>query len=338
MNTKTNQADAPRVHERPTLYILHENEGWIAGLLEELKILGVRYELWFIDNGVNGESVDWSQPPPEGVYFNRISCSSHTRDHPFSVRYTQVLLDWLELHGRRVVNGSQAFRLEVDKTLQYMLLGKEGIRYPNTITCTDHASILDAVETWDPVMLKDNQGGSGSGVYRFTGRETREVVEKHLAELNYPISPDGITLVQRYISAAGKRINRVELIGGDLVYRLSVDTSAGFNLCPAVSCEVENCPLKAKGETFTVVEPLEPKIPSHLEDGCDGLISAYKAFSRRHGLHVVAFEYMVDSDGIPWTYDVNCNTNYNLAAEKRWGAEGYAFRRLAQYLGSLCVL
>src|ERR1700747_2569089 len=51
---------------------------------------------------------DLSRPPPEGIFYNRMSASSHTRDHRYAAELTATVLAWLERHGRRVVNGRRA--------------------------------------------------------------------------------------------------------------------------------------------------------------------------------------------------------------------------------------
>ncbi len=70
--------------------VLHENEAWTAPLEVELARLGLPYELWFLDEG----HLDLARPPPEGVFYNRMSASAHTRDHRYGPEYTACLLAW----------------------------------------------------------------------------------------------------------------------------------------------------------------------------------------------------------------------------------------------------
>ena len=69
---------------------------------------------------------------------------------------------------------------------------------------------------------------------------------------------------------------------------------------------------KEADDTFQIVES------SKEEDSDDYLLQKYRSFAQKYKLDVVAFEYVVDATGRAWTYDVNCNTNYNLTAEKKW--------------------
>ena len=54
------------------IYVLHENAAWLPPLHKALAALGLPYEEWFLDQG----TVDLSEPPPDGVFYNRMSASS----------------------------------------------------------------------------------------------------------------------------------------------------------------------------------------------------------------------------------------------------------------------
>ena len=62
---------------------------------------------------------------------------------------------------------------------------------------------------------------------------------------------DGITLIQQYIQAPKPYITRCEFINGKFLYAVKVDTSEGFELCPADACQIDDlfCPA---GESNTV--------------------------------------------------------------------------------------
>lgn len=301
------------------LYILHENQEWLTDLLEYLNEFKIAYTLWFVDNGINNKPVDFSKEPPEGIFYNRASCSSHIRGHTHSNVYVKQVLYWLELHNRSVINGSDAFAIETSKTIQYMCLLKEGLLTPKTITTTSSDSILENAVKF-PVMLKDNQGGSGSGVYFI---DSKNSLQQHLKKYNYPISPDKLTLVQDKIESSLKRIYRVEIVNGEHLYTLSVDTSSGFNLCPATACQMENCPIQGKNveDKFKIID-----------DKRSDLVARYIEFSKKYHLDIVAFEYIVDDDNKCWTYDINCNTNYNKPAEEKAGKLNISYKKLVEFL------
>ena len=100
------------------IYIIHENEEWITQLKSELENLNQPYETWFIDE----LELDLHSAPPQGVFYNRMSASSHTRDHRYAPEMTAALLSWLKARGRTVVNDRDALRLELNKVEQYCLI------------------------------------------------------------------------------------------------------------------------------------------------------------------------------------------------------------------------
>jgi len=120
--------------------------------------IGTPFEEWFLDQGM----LDLRTVPPDGVFYNRMSASSHTRDHRFAAEYTGAVLAWLERHGRAIVNGWHALQLEISKVSQYQALAAERIETPATIAAigTDHIRAAAAALGF-PVILKHNRGGRG---------------------------------------------------------------------------------------------------------------------------------------------------------------------------------
>ena len=103
------------------IHVLHENPLWLPPLAEAFNRRGLSWTEWFMDGGI----FDLSVPPPEGIFYNRMSASSHTRDHRYSAELTAGVLAWLAAHGRRVVNGSGALDLEISKARQYAALATQ---------------------------------------------------------------------------------------------------------------------------------------------------------------------------------------------------------------------
>ena len=61
------------------------------------------------------------------------------------------------------------------------------------------------------------------------------------------------------------------------------------------------------------------------------LVSRYRRFLAGNGIHIAGIEFILDRDGVAYTYDVNTNTNYNGQAEAEAGRFG--MRAVAEYLG-----
>jgi hypothetical protein len=305
------------------VYVIHENSVWVEPLRIAFAELGTPLEEWFLDQGV----LDLRSPPPDGVFYNRMSASSHTRDHRYAAEYTGTALAWLERHGRTIVNDSRALKLEISKVAQYESLASFGISTPDTLAVVGRDHIVAAAERLGfPLILKHNRGGKGLGVRLFL---SRAALGEHLASSDFEEPIDGITLVQRYIQAPEPFITRLEFVGGRFLYAVRVDTSQGFELCPADACQVDAsaigsaaCPAVASSEKFRVVEGYQnPMIPT------------YERFLAANGIGIAGIEVIVDGEGRPFTYDVNTNTNYNPDAEARAGVFG--MRSIAQYLDGL---
>ncbi len=309
------------------IHIIHENPDWLPPLADALDALGLPWTEWFLHNA----TFDLAAPPPEGVFYNRMSASSHTRDHRFSAELTACVLAWLTRWGRIVVNGPAALDLEISKVRQYAALEAAGLRTPRTVMVAGRDRIVAAARSHfggDPVILKPNRGGKGLGVQLF---HTLEGLTEYVESDRYVAPVDGIQLLQAYVRASRPVITRAEFTGRRFTYAVEVDTSEGFELCPADACVIGEmaCPVgEVPGKPahkFTVVERIEPDLAGRLE-----------GFLERAGVDVAGIEFITGADGEPLVYDVNTNTNYNPDAESRAGIAGTrrsGMGALAAYLG-----
>ena len=301
------------------IYVIHENAAWLEPLARALDAEHLPWRDWFLDRGV----FDLSAAPPEGVFYNRMSASSHTRDHRYAAELTASVLAWLDRHGRRIVNGPSALDLEISKARQYAALEAAGIATPKTVLVAGHDQLVPAARehfAGGPVILKPNRGGKGLGVRLF---HTAEALASYLDSADYEPPVDGIHLLQQYIRAPVPLITRAEFIGGRFLYAVEVDTSQGFELCPADACAVDDafCPVGEEPRAmFTIVADIDP-----------GLKQRHETFLATNGIEVAGIEFIRDSAGAVYTYDVNTNTNYNPAAEA--AASRYGMRAIAAYLG-----
>lgn len=291
-----------------TVHILYENEAWLPPLVAALDARGLRWEARFVAGG----TIDLSRAPDAGVYVNRMSPSAHTRGNQGGVRYVAELLGWLEANGRRVVNGSAAFALEVSKVRQDWTLRAAGIDTPETIAVVGRDGLGAAARRLGtPFITKHNQGGKGLGVQLFRDVETFDAFVDSDA---FEASPDGVTLLQRYIAPRASFITRVEIVDGRFLYAIRSSTVGGFELCPADACQLDDqfCPV---GDTAKFA--LRPEITAD-----DPLVRKYLAYCAQHGLDVAGIEFVEDADGRRYTYDVNANSNYNGGIEAEHGLSG----------------
>ncbi len=337
----------------PKIHVIHENSEWVVPLRAAFDELGLPYEEWFLDQGL----LDFSAAPPAGVFYNRMSASSHTRGHRYAPEYTSTVLAWLESHGRRVVNDHRALALEINKIAQYAELRKYGVRTPRTYAAVGQDNIIKAAGRFaGPFITKHNRAGKGLGVRLF---QSVDALADYVRGPEFEDSVDGITLVQQYIRSPEPFITRVEFIGGQFLYAVRVDTSLGFELCPADVCQVGDafCPVgtapdsgpsaaaaavapsgagglaeAAAGSGAVAVAPA-PAAPRFriLPDFHHPILTQYQRFLADNGIGIAGIEFITNAAGEVFTYDVNTNTNYNAAAEAE--AQKFGMRTIAAYLG-----
>jgi hypothetical protein len=310
----------------PKVYVIHENHEWVLPLRKAFEQINHPHEEWFLDEGV----IPFDQTPPEGVFYNRMSASSHTRGHRYSPELTHGVLNWLECHDARLVNGTRALYFEISKLAQYAALKKSGIQIPRTVGSVGIEATIEAAKTIGkgPWILKPNRGGKGAGVQLFRDLSSLKTY------LNGPGSKeeapiDGTWLVQEYIASPDQTITRAEFVGGKFLYSVSVNTSGGFDLCPADACSIGDaaCPVgKDAPKKFAIKQSLSSQEES--------LVRQYEQFLRDNGLEIVGIEYIQDAKGNIFTYDLNTNTNYNSEAERDAKLKTSGMEAVANFLVS----
>lgn len=332
------------------IYIIHENPEWIPPFKEAFDRAGVRFnEILLTQGGITLDSI-----PPQGVFWSRLSASSHTRDNAFSKEYGRALLAWLESYGRCVINGSSVLELEVSKVKQALLLesffkaGGYGFKTPQTLAVFGKTDLINAASSFaknlgnKPFITKHNQGGKGLSVRLFENiEEFRDYVES--SEFELPI--DGITLLQEYVESREAFITRCEFIGGKFHYAVRVDTSNGaFELCPADACQIDSLDSKADsskiaarptlagaacevgaGDKFSLRKEIDSKSP---------IVRCLEQFLALHHIAVAGIEFIESVSGDIVVYDINTNTNYNSTLESKIRQSGgvAAADRLVSFL------
>ena len=123
---------------------------------------------------------------------------------------------------------------------------------------------------------------------------------------DFEVSVDGITLLQEYIKPKTDTIIRTEFVNSKFLYAVQVDTSKGFELCPADDCNLEEvyCPANATGNKFMILEKFSNPI-----------LAKYQKVIKNNNIEIAGIEFVEDKDKKLYTYDINTNTNYNSIAE-----------------------
>src|SRR5262245_66059480 len=93
----------------PRVFVIHENDAWDEPLRRELALLGVPFSEWFLDEGM----LHLAMTPPEGIFYTRMSASSHSRGHRYPPEFAAAVSPWIKRHARAAVNGGRALQVQL---------------------------------------------------------------------------------------------------------------------------------------------------------------------------------------------------------------------------------
>jgi glutathione synthase/RimK-type ligase-like ATP-grasp enzyme len=286
-----------------TIGIYYEHPEWFRALFAALDGRGLPYEK--IDAANHFYNADEIAKYP--LFFNRMSASAYLRGHGNAIFYTRGLLASLEKAGVRVINGYEAFQIEISKALQAALFASLGLKFPKTRVVNSVNQIIVAAESLQfPVIVKPNIGGRGAGIVKFDSiEELKTAINENLIDLGI----DSTALVQEFVPKAGGHINRVETLGGKFLYALKIyPNGENFNLCPAEVCLTENAPASAEiclvdaPKTGLKIEAFTP--PTEIIETIERIVAAAK-------IDVGGVEYLTDErTGDVLFYDINALSNF----------------------------
>ncbi len=307
------------------LAIYYEHPDWFRPLFAELDKRGIDY----VRLDARRHHYDPSRLTPEyALVFNRMSPSAYLRGVGHGLFYTLGWLAHLEATGARVVNGLDAFTLELSKARQLTLLASLGLPAPRSVVVNHPDEAPVAAESLRfPIVVKANVGGSGAGIVKY---ETREDLEKSVAAGTVDMGVDGTALVQEFVPARGGHIMRVETLGGKYLYAINVYAPPGsFNLCPADICQTTSGVELTRGacavDTAKNGMRVEPVTPSK------EVIDAVERIMQTAKIDVGGIELMTDDrDGSIVYYDINALSNFVADAPRVIGFD--PFVKLADYL------
>jgi len=285
--------------------ILYEHPHWFLPLFAELDRRGVPYE------PMHAESLVFDPSAREHRYslvVNRMSPSAWTRGHGRALFSTLHYLAYLDEIGTPVLNGHDAYLVELSKTRQIALLARLGIAHPRTRVIDDPARAAEAADGLEfPVVVKPNVGGSGAGITAYASLD-------ELAGATVDLGVDGTALVQEQLPAEGDAIVRIEILDGRFLYAIRLLLMPGsFNLCPADYCDLPG---------VAPVEAFDP--PAAVVEDARRIIEAA-------GMDLGGVEYLIDArTGTPTFYDVNVLSNFVANAPEIVGFD--PFERLVDLI------
>jgi D-ala D-ala ligase C-terminus len=286
--------------------IYYEQQHWFKPLFAELDRRGTPYiKINAVDHAY---AIEEHPEQKFSLVMNRMSPSAWNREHGDAIFYTLGFLDHLERRGLRVINGLKAFRTELSKAAQLLLLDSLDLPFPRARVIHRAAQAVSAAQglRW-PIVVKPNIGGSGAGVKRF---DTAEALAAAAAANELAFGLDSTALVQEFIPARDSHIVRVEVLNGKYLYAIKVHiTGETFDLCPADICKTTGgvdlnraaCPVDAP-KTGISVEGYEP--PREVIADVERIMS-------HAGIELGGVEYITDDrDGQRLYYDINALSNF----------------------------
>jgi glutathione synthase/RimK-type ligase-like ATP-grasp enzyme len=272
----------------PRLAILYEHPRWFEGLFAELRARGIGFEEWKAESlTLNPDRAEWPD-----LVLNRMSPSARWRDHGCGQFAVLEMLRLLEAHRVEVINGSAAYEVEISKLRQLEVCRRCGVTAPRTRAVNCPKLLRAAAEGLRfPLVVKPNCGGAGSGMRRC---DSAEQLEHFASEVDF--GADNVALLQEYHAPRGGFIQRVEVLGGEVLYGIRIEAKS-FNLCPADVCSV----------TPHKVERFEPS---------QEIATSALALARAARLDVGGVEYLEDAaTGEVLFYDINALSNFIANAE-----------------------
>jgi len=305
----------------PDIIVIHEHPEWQKPLFAALERRGVRYAAFDLKRAAF--RVD--ELPEARLYFNQASPSAYVRGNTRSVPLGLALIRALEAQGKRVINGSKPFLLELSKTTQASLLRHLGIATPKTLAFNDVSRAREVAAGFPfPALLKPEQGGSGARMFLL---ETPDELERLLEMQPDLWQPDHLLLLQELVDYDKDHgIVRMELVGGELLYAMRVVSHGRFNLCPSETCNPET----GEGECQVEFTPA-PAVEFHAypEVRAETVLAA-RRIAAAGGLDVCGIECIETANG-PVFYDINANSNLRLPVAMAYGGFD-PFERVVDFL------
>jgi glutathione synthase/RimK-type ligase-like ATP-grasp enzyme len=307
---------------RADLAVLFEHPEWQKPLFAALERRGIRYLAVDLKRAAFSDADE----PLAPLYFNQASPSAYVRGNTRAVPYALSYMRALQIRGVRVLNGADAFALELSKTAQAALLRKLGVPAPRVWTFNDLEALrARAHEITFPVLLKPEQGGSGA---RIVLVESLAHLEALLQEKPDHWFPDNLLLLQEYLdSDPAQGIVRMEFLGGELLYAMRVISNGRFNLCPAPVCNPEDGEAAACEAPVSAAPPAEfypyKEVPAQAVAWGKRIVAAGK-------LDVAGIEYLETRDGRLMVYDINANSNLRPSVAQAFGFD--PFERVVDFL------
>ena len=292
--------------------IYYEHPEWFRPLFAALEARGVDYEK--LDAANFGYDPTANFADKFSLVFNRMSASAYLRNHGHAIFAARGFLASLKQQNIRVVNGYNAFEIEISKALQAALFNRLGIKSPATRIVNSVNKISEAAgELQFPIIVKPNIGGRGAGIVKFDSRaELQTAIEQNLIDLGI----DSTALVQEFATKRGGFITRVETLGGKFLYAIKIyPNESSFNLCPAEVCQIED-----QANEMCIVDAPKNKLQIEAVTPSPEIIAVVERIVQAANIDVGGVEFLIDDrTGEALFYDINALSNFVADAQNLIG-------------------
>jgi len=303
------------------LVILFEHPEWQKPLFSALKCRGVRFATYDLKRAC----FDPDSLPEAPLYFNQASPSAYARGNTRAVPLALSLMRSLEVGGARVLNGSEAFALELSKSTQAALMQKLGVPHPQTLVFNEMDVALAKWGNGWPALLKPEQGGSGARMYLLHSADELVRLLRDRPDLWLP---DNLLMLQEYFPIDPLQgIVRMEFLDGELLYAMRVISHGAFNLCPSEVCNPDNGRSQCEVPENASAQPVEFYPYHHVPAAA---VETGKKLVMAGRFDVGGIEYLEAPDGRMVFYDMNANSNLRAPIARAFGFD--PFDRVVDFL------
>ena len=300
---------------RQPIGLLSDNLSWVQPLLRAMDAAGVPSRLIPFPHPPFTEFDGQAYPK---VIFNRVATRT-AMGSPGVITLVRDLLSALELQDKHIINNRQCHHVGSSKALQSLVFERAGVMSPKTLVLHDKAMLKTAREQMADGMLKSNVGGFGAGVWAPASAD-QDVPPSILAAA---FAADGMAVWQQRYIPRDNVIYRVELLGGEVLYRARVSVKPeAFNYC------LGNAGSSSGPETT----PDDPVTLDQVPD--TKLRSALARICRLADLDVGSVEYLIPKgESEACFFDINPVSTYHPKAAALLGFDPY--EKLAAWLKAI---
>jgi len=295
--------------------LLSDNVNWVQPLLRAMDAAGVPSRLIPFPHPPFTEFDGRAYPK---VIFNRVAVRT-AMGSPGIVTLVRDLLSALQLQDKHIINNGHCHHVGSSKALQSLVFECAGVMSPKTLVLHDKAMLTTAREQMPDGMLKPNVGGLGAGVWAPESPE-QDAPPTILAAA---FAADGMAVWQQRYIPRDNVIYRVELLGGEVLYRARVPVKPdSFSYCLANAGSFSG-PGTPPDDPVNLDQVPETKLRSALANIC-----------RLADMQVGSVEYLIpDGESEACFFDINPVSTYHPKAAALLGLDPY--KKLAAWLKAL---